>query len=192
MQREVAATICNLSLSPEHKVEIAQWCPRATDLAWSVTRHRGSTSGLWCVANLAENVDTHKCIADVHGGRFLIGLMKHSNTDIHREASRAIANLLTSFGHHQEIIEDGLPGLIALGVSTDIECQYNAALAFRKLSPNMKSHRGIIYQGGLKTLFFLIQVKDVAIRRQAATALRDLSANPHTSSNLQRKVGCAP
>ena len=47
-----------------------------------------------------------------------------------------------------------------------------------KLSPNMKSHRGIIYQGGLKTLFFLLQVKDVAIRRQAATALRDLAANP--------------
>jgi len=42
----------------------------------------------------------------------------------------------------------------------------------------MKSHRGIIYQGGLKTLFFLLQVKDVAIRRQAATALRDLAANP--------------
>ena len=56
------------------------------------------------VANIAENVDTHQAIADVHGGRFLIGLMKHNNVDIHREASRAIANLLTSFGHHQEII----------------------------------------------------------------------------------------
>ena len=38
--------------------------------------------------------------------------MNHDNIDVHREASRAIANLLTSFGNHDAIIRDGIPGLV--------------------------------------------------------------------------------
>lgn len=99
--------------------------------------------------------------------RFLVGLLHHKERDIHREASRAIANLLASFLMHEEIINDGLPGLLSLGLSSDPECQYNAALALRKLSPNLKSHFKIFNLGGLKTLFTLIQVDDLKTRRQA-------------------------
>ena len=63
--------------------------------------------------------------------------------------------------------------LFRVSKSGDRECQYNAALAFRRLSPNVESHAGIIGKGGLQPLFGLIQVKDVAIQRQSAAALRD-------------------
>ncbi|KDO22848.1 hypothetical protein SPRG_11985 [Saprolegnia parasitica CBS 223.65] len=55
--------------------------------------------------------------------------MNATSIDIHREASRAMANLFTSFGHHGDMIAEGLPGLIHLALSVDTECQYNAALA---------------------------------------------------------------
>jgi len=51
------------------------------------------------LANLAEDVETHKYIAENGGGRAMIGLMRHNYLDIYREASRTIANLLTSFQH---------------------------------------------------------------------------------------------
>jgi hypothetical protein len=105
-------------------------------------------------------------------------LMNHKSLDLHREASRAIANLLTSFDNHEEVIKEGLVGLIHLGHSADEECQFQAALSFRKLAPNMSSHRALIYGGALEALFFLVNVKDIKTRRQAALALRDLSANP--------------
>lgn len=107
----------------------------------------------------------------------MAGLINHDSLDIFREASRAISNLLTSFEHQAVIIEDGLPGLNALALSSDPECQYHAALSFRKLSPNLASHRGICYGGGLKALFYLLKAKDFKTRRQAATALRDLCAH---------------
>lgn len=129
------------------------------------------------LANLAEEIDTHELIAKSGGGRAMTGLMKHDTLDIFREASRAISNLLTSFEHQAVIIEQGLPGLNALAQSTDPECQYHAALSFRKLSPNLASHRGMCHDGGLKALFHLLKAKDFKTRRQAATALRDLCAH---------------
>ena len=70
--------------------------------------------------------------------------LNHDNIDVHREASRAIANLLTSFGNHNAIIRDGIPGLVHLALSADLECQYHAALAFRKLAPNLNCNMRIV------------------------------------------------
>lgn len=137
------------------------------------------------LANLAEDIDTHELIAKSGGGRAMARLMDHDSLDIFREASRAISNLLTSFEHQAVIIQDGLPGLNALALSTDPECQYHAALSFRKLSPNLASHRGMCYGGGLNALFYLLKAKDFKTRRQAATALRDLCAH----ADHKMKVG---
>lgn len=139
------------------------------------------------LANLAEEIDTHELIAKSGGGRAMAGLMNHDSLDIFREASRAISNLLTSFEHQAVIIEQGLSGLNALALSTDSECQYHAALSLRKLSPNLASHRGICFGGGLEALFHLLKAKDFKTRRQAATALRDLCA--HADHKI--KVGWA-
>jgi hypothetical protein len=64
------------------------------------------------------------------------------------EASRAIANLLTSFGSHSSIIIDGVPGILHLALSQDAECQYHAAIALRKLAPNLSSHEAIVNADG--------------------------------------------
>ena len=75
IQREVAASLCSLSLSEPHRVEIAYKCILAmVHLASSgdsdVTRQ--ATGGL---ANLAEEVDTHEYISRAGGGRAAINLM---------------------------------------------------------------------------------------------------------------------
>ena len=49
-----------------------------------------------------------------------------------------------------------LSGLVLLAYSTDEECSYHAALSFRKLAPNLKSHPIIVYAGGFKALFHLM------------------------------------
>ena len=142
------------------------------------------------LANLAEDVDTHELIAKSGGGSAITALMRHHAIDIFREASRTVANLLTSFNHQAVIIEDGLPGLNALALSTDSECQYNAALSFRKLSPNLASHHGMCHGGGLEALFHLLKAKDIETRRQAATALRDLCA--HVDHKQKVRVSNVP
>lgn len=157
-QREVAATLCNLSISDEYKVEIVTHASggalRALIKLVQSPDLEVARQSCGALANLAEHLNTHDAFVEARCGTFLIGLMRHRNEDVHREASRTLANLLSSFKHHTEMISDGLPGLVALGFSLDSECQYNAALALRKLAPNFASHRGLIYDGGLKTLFF--------------------------------------
>ena len=114
-----------------------------------------------------------------------MSLERHESIDIHREASRGIANLLSSFRHQATIIEDGLPGLVRLAFSQDEECSYNAAMSFRKLAPNLKSHPVLVYAGAYKALFHLMKLPHQNTQRQAAAALRDLSANP------EYKLRCA-
>jgi len=75
------------------------------------------------------------------------------------------------------MISDGLPGLVALVFSLNTECQYNATLARRKLVPNFASHRGLINESSLKTLFFLLRAKGLSTRRQSILAVRDIADN---------------
>ncbi|CAM9748222.1 unnamed protein product, partial [Choristocarpus tenellus] len=177
IRREVAACLCNLSLSEQDRVEIASMCVPALVRLAQGGDLEAARQAIGTLANLAEDIDTHELVARSGGGRAMVGLMQHDALDIFREASRTISNLLTSFEHQAVIIEDGLPGLNALAFSPDTECQYHAALSFRKLSPNLASHRGVCFGGGLLALFHLLRVKDTKTRRQAATALRDLCAH---------------
>lgn len=99
--------------------------------------------------------------------------------EIKREASRGIANILSSFRHQNTIIEDGIPGIISLAMCNDEECIYHAALCLRKLAPNLKSHATIIYNDGYKALFKLIKYSNnYNVQKQASSALRDLTSNP--------------
>ena len=45
------------------------------------------------------------------------------------------------------------------------------------MAPNLDSHKPLIDAGALKSMFMLIKLNDLKIQRQAATALRDISAN---------------
>jgi hypothetical protein len=156
--REVAALLCNLSLSEPERLELATFCvPALVDLAKSSDLEVARQS-VGALANLSEDTKTHPVIGNSGGGRVMISLMQHDAIDIFREASRTIANLLSSFEHQATVIEDGLSGLVALGMSPDPECQYHAAMSFRKLGPNLRAHAGLFANHGLATLFFLIKV----------------------------------
>lgn len=183
----MAACLCNLSLSEQDRVAVATRCVPALVALSQGGDLEAARQAIGTLANLAEEIDTHELIAQAGGGRAMTGLMNHDSLDIFREASRAISNLLTSFEHQAVIIEQGLPGLNALAQSNDPECQYHAALSFRKLSPNLASHRGMCYDGGLKALFHLLKAKDFKTRRQAATALRDLCA--HADHKFKARSG---
>lgn len=138
-----------------------------------------SRLALGAVANCAEDPQTHSNLVETfHAMHNLVFLMKSKHLSIHREASRAVSNLLTSIGTHTYFLaEEGLRALMHVTRSLDIECQYNAALCFRKLSPNSANHELMIAQGCLQPMIGLSQVHDFTTQRQAAAALRDLASN---------------
>lgn len=181
LQREVAACLCNVTLDPTSRFLAAETClPTIVRLADSGDRE-AARQAIGALANLAEDPETHLHIAVAGGSRCMVALLAHEAIDVHREASRAVANLLTSFEHQAGIVADGVAGIVELARSADAECQYNAALSLRKLTPNLESHQPIIEHGGLEALIDLLEVRDckeVPTRRHAASALRDLAANP--------------
>jgi len=66
------------------------------------------------LAGISEDLSTHDAITKCGGGSFMIGLIHHEGVDVHREASRALANLMSSFDTHPDVIAAALPGLVVL------------------------------------------------------------------------------
>ena len=190
VQREIAAALCNTTLESSVRSAVANLClPGIVQIAQSGDRE-AARQAVAALANIAEDVTTHDIIALRGGTRCVIALVDHDYVDVHREASRAVANLLTSFEHQAIVIAGGLPSLIHLALGPDAECQYNAALSFRNLTPNKHSHDKIVRTGGVEALLTLLNVRDskeVPTRQQAATALRDLAANPMLRLTLAEK-----
>ena len=182
---ETAAAICAISPSEPHRVEIAYKCIKAIVKLCSHYDLEVARQAVGALANLAEDVDTHEYIARAEGGKCLVALEGHDSLDIQREATRGIANLLSSFRHQATIIDHGIPGLVHLSESVDDECCYHAALSFRKLTPNLKSHPPLVYSGAFKALFRLMELPNLNTQRQASSAVRDLCANP------ENKLKCA-
>jgi len=176
--REVSAAICSLTLSEPHRTEMAYKCMKTIINLASHYDAEVARQAVGALANLAEDVDTHEYIAKANGGKALVALQQHDVLDIQREATRAISNILSSFRHQGTIIEDGIPGLVRLCYSTDEECCYSASLCFRKLTPNLRSHSVLVYSGIFKGLFQLLTLPNINTQKQAASALRDICANP--------------
>jgi Armadillo/beta-catenin-like repeat len=132
------------------------------------------------VANLSEDViGTHTSLL-VHADamHYLLHLMRSRHLAVHREAARAVANLLSSsIARDQWILEDGLRSLAPIAKSTDAECQYSATLILRKVCAGAASSAQtyLVGGGGLKLLLLLLQRNDVDTRRQAAAALLDIA-----------------
>ena len=84
-QREVAAAFNSLTLNDDNKGQIARHGAMGTlvHLCQSpdveCARH-----AIGAMANIAEDLGTHAIIGEKGGGAFLIGLMHHSNVDVHR------------------------------------------------------------------------------------------------------------
>ncbi len=84
-QREVSAAFNSLTLNDDNKSQIARHS------AMSSLVHLCQSPDVECarhaigaMANIAEDLSTHAIIGEKGGGAFLIGLMHHSNVDVHR------------------------------------------------------------------------------------------------------------
>ena len=152
IQREVAACLCHVSLSDENKVPIV--ISNAIKPMLMLCQSADvEVARLACgaAANIAEDPMTHRpLVYKVNAMHTLCYLMRSKHMSVHREASRAVSNLLSTTATHSVFLdEDGLRSLFSVARSQDNECQYNAALCFRKLSPNLGNHDAIISKGGL-------------------------------------------
>lgn len=85
--------------------------------------------------------------------------------------------------------QDGLRSLLLVATSLDDECQYNAAVIYRKLCADRHTHDYVVGRGGLQALLGLVQLRGLGTQRQAAAALRDVCSNKdHKVRNMQRPV----
>lgn len=73
--------------------------------------------------------------------------------------------------------QDGLRSLLLVATSLDDECQYNAAVIYRKLCADRHTHDYVVGRGGLQALLGLVQLRGLGTQRQAAAALRDVCSN---------------
>ena len=174
--REVALCFCNLSLSPNHRLGIAQVASsELVALTKSGDFHTVRFS-LGALANLAEEIHTHSFMSSLATLDSIVFCLEREELDLKREASRIVANLLSAHEIHPHIIQRGLDSLILLSAYTCKECRYQTALAFRKLTPTISSHQALI-NDGLSNIISLVKDQDSKTRKQAATAIRDLSAS---------------
>ena len=120
----------------------------------------------------------------------MVFIMRSKHLAVHREATRAVSNMLSSTAFHKLFLDDG--GLVSLFQncrSLDTETVFNCSLIFRKLTPVLANHDAIVGKGGLEPLQFLTRSHDLASQRQAAAAMRDLASNVNYKA-IMAEEGC--
>ncbi|CAM9303250.1 unnamed protein product [Discosporangium mesarthrocarpum] len=179
-QREAAALLCALSIPFENKLPLAH-STSAGPLMHMCQSTDVEVARLACgaVANAAEDSSTHPAfLSKSNAIHYMVFLMRSRHLSVHREASRACGNLLTSIEAHRDFVsEDGLRSLLLVATSLDDECQYNAAIIYRKICADVGTHDYIVGRGGLQALLGLVQLRSARTQRQAAAALRDICSN---------------
>jgi hypothetical protein len=192
IQREVAACLCNLAMSDQNRTRMA-FSSLITGTLQLAQSEDVECSRMACaaIANIAENTLTHvTLVKQCNAQPRLIFLMRSKHPTVHREATRAVSNILSTASFHENFLyEDGLRSLFAVSKSTDSECQYLAAMCFRKLTPILSNHDAILSKGGLQPLITLVQLKAPPVQRQAAAALRELAANKDHKMTLAQEGG---
>ena len=188
--REIAACTCLLSMTDGLKLPIVS--STLLDPLRALCSNDDveiARQACGAIANVAESKRTHKTLSN-SVMPVMISLMQSKHLSIHREASRCVANLLSSSPSHRLFIDgSGLPALFRLCSSLDVETQYNCALIFRKLSPVLSNHELIISRKGLGPLHTLTMTQDIDVNRQAVAALRDMASNLNFKA-IMAEQGC--
>jgi len=60
-----------------------------------------------CLANIAENPDTHARLLSEQGLHYIVNLMRSRRLSVHREACRAAANILATEDLHIPYMSEG-------------------------------------------------------------------------------------
>eukprot|EP00814_Leptocylindrus_danicus_P009478 CAMPEP_0116018954 /NCGR_PEP_ID=MMETSP0321-20121206/8948_1 /TAXON_ID=163516 /ORGANISM="Leptocylindrus danicus var. danicus, Strain B650" /LENGTH=3722 /DNA_ID=CAMNT_0003489431 /DNA_START=23 /DNA_END=11192 /DNA_ORIENTATION=- len=176
VQRELAACLCNLSAS-SHKLIITDRCIRTLLSLAKTADEEALRQSMGALANLCEDVTTHSIFAASHALRSVIDCLCHEKIDVHREASRAVSNLVTSCCFHGAILEFGMIQLLHLCSSEDKECLYHVALSLRKLAPAKKAFHQLIMQHSLSNLLSKIKVVDMITKVHVAAVMREVASN---------------
>lgn len=79
------------------------------------------------IANIAESKRAHKLLASVGNCmHVMVFVMRSKHLSVHREASRAVSNMLSSSAFHRLFLDDGgLVSLFRLCHSLDVEVQHD-------------------------------------------------------------------
>ena len=181
IEREIAATLCNLSLCQEGKSAITE--SQAFGCLSRLCQRDDSECSrfaLGSLANCAEDPNSHSTFLG-NGDIVLIltKTMKHKVLSLRREASRAISNILTSEKATSLFLSgDGLISINTLMRCPDCEVQYSVALSLRKLSSKISNHELIVANGTLRTILHMCSIKsNTSAILQSIIALRDCASN---------------
>jgi len=176
--RQIVSGICHLALRNEARTEIVRNKMMMNSLIYlsKQTDVEVCRFALGSIANIAE--DYQFCRAIFPPVTSLLCLIDCQDTSIVREASRVIANLLSSTEFQAEFLKErGLASIIRISLFHDDECVRNAALAMRKLAANKAAHGILFSQDGVEAIMHLADHDELQVRIQSATALRDISSN---------------
>lgn len=180
--REIASCICHLALLNEARKYIveSEMFRQLLKLVQSLDEEI-SRFALGALANIANDCRYHDLVAQQTG---VLHLLVRSTTSASlstvRESSRALASVLSSTLVHSPFLDDdGIRLLVNLSNNEDIECTYNAAVAFRKLSTNINCHEKLFSLDGVTSIIKLSQRGEQNIQLLSAAALRDISSNQH-------------
>ena len=188
-RREAAALLGHLSLSwRARRPIVGSHCLMPLLELCSAEDPEAARCACGAIANIAEDVEgAHRMlIFKASALHPLTHLMRSKHLSVVREASRAVGNLLNTEAAHPIFIdENGLMSLFLLARSSDNECQFNAAIIYRKLAPNMGTHASIfnypdprgLRRVGVHPLLGLAQVRDRRVVAVAAAALFYFASN---------------
>ena len=179
--RQIVSCISHLALRNEARTEIV----KNKVMLHSLMELSKLSDGEVCrfafgsIANIAEDYRFCRTMSLLSTVTSVLRLTDSASTSIVREASRVIANLLSSTELFQAefLKEGGLASIIRVSMFHDYECVRNASLSLRKLAANGASHSILFSQDGIKAIMHLAGHDDLQVRIQSAAALRDISSN---------------
>lgn len=178
--REIAACVCHLGLWNEAKLQIAKssMLTQIVSLCYSVDTET-SRFALGSLANISEDAQSHGTIMQKSSIiRQMLRLTQTETIPIAREATRVLANLFSSESTHGLFLrEDGMAFITRVSEVQDIETAQNAAVAFRKLASNSKTHEAFLEES-IHAVIKLTKSDDQQTALQSVAALRDISSNP--------------
>ena len=179
--REIACCVCHLALWSEAKLHIAKTSMlKHIVVLCNSSDVETSRFALGSVANVSEDIQSHQMILQ-HSS--IIQQMLRLTQDRHvsrvREATRVLANIVSSISTHIPLLKGGGMAIIS-GVSKtqDFECVHNVAVIFRKLAANSAVHEIFFTDESINAVIDLVANRNTQTVLQSAAALRDISSNP--------------
>jgi hypothetical protein len=183
-QREIASYFFQVSLNSSELGEIISDSKKVLQSIMHLCNspdEEVARMSLGAVANVAE-LEAYRdvLIEDTEHLNQTVSLLKTSSIEVKREASRMVANILTSENAHARYFTASAVGAIAsLSKSLDDEMRYNVALCCRKISASKTQAAALDRQIVSRVLVLLSADSLVAVRRQISSAAFEFVSNTH-------------